>query len=203
MRGYSTVGSVAQYLNTTLSAAGSAEGTAALSAAEEAIDAYTGRAWLTGAITNERVMVEGPYIYLRALPVSSVSAVTGRYYGSTATTTLAVDVDYEEYDLTRGLLIFSSYHPHLDSQGFPAYGRPYDYLQVSYTPGTALPASITRAATIIAARGMRSYVTGGAGDAVERTAGDVTLRFDPSAIQAPWPAEVTKLLAPYRRSLVA
>jgi hypothetical protein len=134
MRGYSTAGSVAQYLNTTLTASGTAEANAALAAAEELIDDYTGRAWLTGAVTTERVPLDGPYVYLRDTPVASVGTVTARYYGSTAPTTLAVNVDYEEADLTRGLLVISSYGNGLDADGFPRYGVGYDYLATRRVP---------------------------------------------------------------------
>jgi hypothetical protein len=206
MRGYSTAGSVAQYLNTTLTAAGTAEAIAALSAAEETIDDYTGRAWLTGVVTTERVPLDGPYVYLRDTPVASVGTVTARYYGSTAPTAMVLNTDYEEADLTRGLLVLSSYGNGLDADGFPRHGRGYDYLQVSYTPGTAVPARVARAATILAARGMQPSQTGGNLDVVERTAGDVTWRVAPASSGTKaetLPAEVTTLLAPLRRGLIA
>ena len=74
---------------------------------------------------------------------------------------------------------------------------------MSYTPGTAVPARISRAATILAARSLQTTLTGGNSDVIERTAGDLTLKFDPSGNQAPMPAEVQALLAPLRRGLFA
>jgi hypothetical protein len=204
MRGYSNAGSVAAYLATTFDAAGTAEANAALAAAEETIDDYTGRAWLTGDVLTERVEVVGPYVYLRNAPVASVGTVTGRYYGSTAPATLAQDTDYELTDLNRGLLVLPGYGRAVDADGFPLLWPYYDYLQVSYTPGTPVPARVSRAATILAARGIRPTLTGGNSDVIERTAGDLTLRFDATAMQsADMPAEVQMLLAPLRRGLIA
>lgn len=204
MRGYSTVAAVGRYLGTTIDAVDTVlEAQAALAAAEELIDDYTGRAWLTGAVITERVPLDGPYVYLRDTPVASIGTVTAGYYGSTASTTLVLNTQYEVSDLNRGLLVLASAGNGLDADGFPRYGRSYDYLQVSYTPGSAVPARVARAATILAARGIRPTLTGGNSDVVERTSGDMTLRFDPSALQAPLPAEVTTLLAPLRRGLIA
>ena len=147
----------------------------------------------------------GPYVYLRDTPVASVGTVTGRYYGSTAPATLTVNSDYELTDLNRGLLVLPAYGRAVDVDGFPLLGPYYDYLQVSYTPGTAVPARVNRAATILAAEGMTTTLAGGNRGVIERTAGDLTLRFAPPATtpQATMPAEVVTLLAPLRRGLFA
>lgn len=200
VRGYALASDVGNYLGTALDAAGTAQANICIEAAENRIDQYTGRRWLAGTVTTERVPLDGPMVYLKSIPVSSVGTVTARNYGSTATTALVVNDDYEIIDADLGLLTIT---PTTDFLTRARLLTPqYDYLQVSYVPGTAVPMGVQLACTMLAARYLQPSITEFS-DAIEKTAGDVTLRYDPKRAQEALPAPVVDLLAPYRRSFLA
>lgn len=82
-----------------------------IEAAEQWIDAYTGRSWLDGgtlgAITAERYQIENGRVWLKRRPITAVSAV--RYGGLFATAVLlTVTTDYV-VDATRGLVTLKAY----------------------------------------------------------------------------------------------
>lgn len=200
VRGYASAELVGDYLGTVLTADGTAQANICIEAAENRIDQYTGRRWLAGTVASERVSLDGPMVYLKAIPVSTVGTVTARNYGSTVTTALVVNDDYELIDADLGLLTVT---PMTDFLTRARLASPqYDYLQVSYVPGTVVPMGVQLATTMLAARYLQPSITEFS-DAIEKTAGDVTLRYDPKRAQEALPAQVMDLLAPYRRSFVA
>lgn len=133
-RGYADAADVALALGVAaLTAEQSAQVSAWLEATEQFIDRYTGHAWLTGALTDERYEWTGPRVPLRSAPVASVQSVKGQRAWQTATVTLTTPDEYQVADATTGLLLV---RPWLTSL--------YDALLVSYTPVATAPALLTQ-----------------------------------------------------------
>lgn len=134
-KGYCTAADVADFLGLTFTSAQEAHAVRLIEQAEGIVDLETGRAWLTGALTDE-VYYWAVYrlgeLYLRYAPVASVTTLKGRASLGETETTLVVDQDYEVRDLAAGLVRLL----------YPSF---YDRVRVTYTPVATVPTPLTRA----------------------------------------------------------
>jgi hypothetical protein len=193
MSSLTSVGAVANYLGVTFTVAQTAEATALLPAADAAIQTYCDRRWLSGAITNEVYLPEGPLLVLRQRPVASIEAITAAWYFAATPVTLTAGTDYLVRDLTRGLVLLTPWRT-----GRPT-DRPYETLAVSYTPVATVPEDVALAATMLVAAWLGASTDGTTAD-IKRysVGGELSVeRFDQR-----WPADALSLLAPYRSTLV-
>lgn len=71
--------------------------------AESLIDAAVPGHW-GGAVTDERIVPDGPAVWLRSAPVLSVQAVRGTWRGTTDTIAIVLTTGYEKDDLVHGRL---------------------------------------------------------------------------------------------------
>lgn len=144
----------------------------ALEAAEQWIDGYTGRAWLTGSpVVGERHAIEQAKVWLKQKPITAVSAVRMGGLFETATL-LTVTTDYV-VDAARGLITFRT-QTRSDAQA-----------SVDYTVAQTVPADVTEAAGLIVAGwlGSASLATGAAGTFKSITTDGQQLVYrDPSTI---------------------
>ena len=132
-KGYTTKARVAQELGITLTVAQESYIDTLIEEVEGAIDAFCGRGWLTGAITDELYLMPGRNLELRHYPVASVQAVSGRMGAiADAWEVLTVNEDYEVVDLAAGYLLL---------------GQWWARVKVSYTPAATVPVEIKSAAT--------------------------------------------------------
>jgi hypothetical protein len=188
---------------------------ALLGVADAAVQAYCGRQWLSGAITNEVYTPDGPLLYLRQRPISSVESIVGHRAYQATTTTLVAGTDYAVQDLARGLVTLRGIGQWQSGGSSSTYGRgllpthprepwtlPYSYLTVSYTPAAPVPADVSLAAALLVGTWLQTTTQGITPDIKTYSVGQelTVTRFDPSASALPPP--VATLLAPYRAGLV-
>lgn len=127
--------SVATFLGQTLTSGQQAQANALLESAEQVVDAYCHRAWLTGAITGERHEREAYWrgdLYVNNPPLTALTSVTGRAGLGADEVTLVSGTDFELVDATSGLIKLAA-------------PWAYDRLLVSYTPVTTAPALLQEA----------------------------------------------------------
>lgn len=183
-KGYTDAAQVAAYLGVTLTDDQDAQAAALVAPAEAWLDAYTGRAWLTGAVTGEVYTAPGALLQLRQWPVASIESITAtrQAYTDAETTTLTANSDYQARDLSRGLV-------------WVAPWLFYDYLTVAYTPTATLPATIQQAATMLVAEWLRPALDGVSSAVKSYSAfGQVSVTFRDEPVS---PA-LQALLAPFR-----
>lgn len=171
-RGYTTLADVIAAFaadGVTLTTAQQDLVTVDLEAVEAAIDAFTGRAWLTGPLTGQVLYAHGGLLWLPQIPVSSIEGITA--VGSTLpgdSVTLEADVDYQLVDATQGtvrLVTGRGWGSEAWSSGYiqqSATWGSYRYLYylVDYTPDPTLPALIAWAARETARTWIEPSVTG-------------------------------------------
>lgn len=146
-KGYTTNADVAAYLGTTFTGAQPALCDAMIGAAEDFIDATTGRAWAVPAVVNElHYGIEGQILQTRQAPISAVTAISARSIYGGAEWALA-GTDYEIADASRGIILLPLW---------PSYDR----VSVSYTVVPTVDASIVLAAKMLAAFWMRPALEG-------------------------------------------
>jgi hypothetical protein len=139
IKGYTNPDRVADYLGVSLTAAQIAQAARLIEAAEAAIDAYCGRAWLLGVQTDEAHYA--PFtsrLYVRYPPCSAITTVKARASAGDAETVLVSGEDYEVRSLEDGLIWLASPEAH-------------DRIRVTYTPDASLPADVALAATELVA----------------------------------------------------
>jgi hypothetical protein len=193
MSSLTSVGAVANYLGVTFTVAQTAEATALLPAADAAIQTYCDRRWLSGAITNEVYLPEGPLLVLRQRPVASIEAITASWYFAATPVTLTAGTDYLARDLGRGLVLLTPW------RSGRVTDRPYETVAVSYTPVSTVPDDVTLAGPRLVADWGGPTTPGSTAD-IKRysVGGELTVeRFDQR-----WPADALSLLAPYRSTPV-
>ena len=165
-KGYATELQIVTDLGTALTSEQQLQVAALLEQAEAYIDVYTGRAWLTGAVTDEAVTPFGPDVWMRYWPISSVENVKGRTrLHSSATKTLTSGTDYEVADAARGRLYIAPWDA-------------YDYLTVSYTPATAVPTLVNTVTRLLVVERLQQMGSGGGGNIQSFSAfGQVSVTF--------------------------
>jgi hypothetical protein len=191
VKGYAQAHQVEAWYGADLATAQLAQVDAWLETAEQAIDAATGQPFGIGAVTDERVYPDGPYVYLRHAPIASVQAIHGLHRGSTTQTALTLTTQYELDDLATGRLYLPDW-------------RAYAVYYVDYTPATAIPAAIQEATAALLADWLTQAAPGMPGaDIKSYSVGQelTVTRFDP-ATAAGLPPRVEALLAPYRTGTV-
>lgn len=166
-----------------------------LETAEQVIDGATGTSFLTGAIAGERHTPDGPYVYLRRVPLASATVtITGYHRGSTTGTLLTLTDQYEVDDLVRGRVFVPAWRSYRSG-----------YLLISYTPVTTIPTAIQDATAALLADWVATGGPGGAaGSIVREKAGDVEVQYAAPSTVPPaqgLPPRVLQLLAPYLRPL--
>lgn len=192
MPNLTSIAAVANYQGATFTPAQITEATALLPAADAAIQAYCDRRWLSGAITNEVYLPDGPLLVLRQRPVVSIEAMTASWYFAPTPVTLVAGTDYLLRDASRGVVLLTPWRT-----GRPT-DRPYETLAVSYTPASTVPDDVALAATILVASWLGMSTDGTTADIKRYSVGQELSveRFDQH-----WPADALSLLAPYRSAL--
>jgi hypothetical protein len=160
-----------------------------IEAAENWIDAYTGRAWLTGGtVVGERHPIENGRVWLKQRPITAVSAVRiGGLFDSASLLTVTTDYIVEA---ARGLIVFRGYSR--------------SEVSVDYTVPQTVPADVSEAAGLIVA----GWLGTSGGDAelsnIFKSVATDGQRFewrDPATMPEV-PAVVEKLLGRWRRLVV-
>lgn len=184
-RGYTTTEQVQAALGVPLTGEQVTQLQSLLEPAERAVDAHCRRAWLTGAITSETYFTFGRDLYLKNVPVTSVSSVAGRQGLGATELTLTADTDYEVRDLDAGWIWLWS----PDS---------YDRIRVSYTPVATVPADVAVATAELVCHWLRPTLLPGSLGASQVQLPDLTIRFEPDDM----PVAIRAKLAPYRFPVV-
>lgn len=187
-KGYCTADDVANFLGLTLTAAQESHCNDLIEQAEIYIDNETGRGWLVGAQADEAHFLDDSNltrrVYLRYAPVTSVDAVTGRYFLGDTESTLTVDDDYEVRDLASGLV-------YVVTSG-------WQRLLVDYTPTASVPADIKRACAELVSAWMQPHLQAGSYGIDSYSLPDLTVKFSRSHVQASAPPGVQRILDYYR-----
>lgn len=184
-KGYCTYTDVEEHLGLTFTAAQIAQCTVLIEQAETYLDGETNRAWLTGAITDEAYYRPGHKVYLKYVPVTSISAITGRDDLGEAETALTVDVDYEVRDLAEGYI-------YLEEPG------DYDRILVDYTPTATVPNDIKLATVELIAGWMQPSLNGGLYGVDSYSLPDLTVKFNRAFNQSATPPVVQTIINRYR-----
>lgn len=193
MTAYSDATKIAAFLGITLTGAQQTQAGILAQAASDWIDRYTGQSWQDdGTVTDELHSPVGDRVYLNGRPVTAVSAVSTRQPIVGADWTLLDSSQYELLDATNGVLLIS---------GWAAAGLA---VKASYAhQATSAPSPVGLAATMIAASWLQPTVSpqtaGLASVAVGQN--DVAVKFKDD--RGDVPAEALRLLAVYRRFVVA
>lgn len=185
IKGYCTYADVADLLGLDLTSAQTSQTDALIERAESFLDRETGRAWLTGAQTDEEHYHPGRYIHLKYAPISSVSAVTGRSGIGETEETLTVNDDYEVRDTDSGLL-------------YLVYPETYDRIRVDYTPVATVPAGIKLACAEIVANWLQSHLNPGTFGLDSYSLPDLTVKFSRSHVQSAVPPNAQRIIDLYR-----
>jgi hypothetical protein len=190
-RGYTSAAAIALLLNATLTANQTARLSGGLiEAAEQYIDAYTGRSWLTGSpVVGERHPIQNARVWLKQRPITAVSAV--RIGGQFETgSVLTVTSDYV-VDAARGLITFR--------------GLSRSEVAVDYTVPQTVPADISEAAGLIVA-GWLSGTSGAVGSSAGIKSWSVDgerIEYRDSAVLGVIPVAAVNLLSRYARPVLA
>jgi hypothetical protein len=186
-KGYAAASDVALALGVaSLSTLQTNQVTAWLEGVESWVEAYTGRAWLTGALTDEFYEPAGPDLYLRQRPITTVEAVKGRFRLTSTVTTLTAGSEYEVRDATRGRL----WLPLWDS---------YDWFAISYTPAATVPAGVKLATAQLLADAIQGPAQGGSNVKAFSVFGQVSMTFRDTEVSP----QVAAWLAPFRALVLA
>ncbi len=196
VKGYCTLGDVIAAFDAdgvTLTTAQQDLITVDLEAVEAAIDAFTGRAWLTGALTGQVLYAHRGLLWLPNFPVTSIEAITA--VGSTLpgdSVELTADVDYQLVDASQGtvrLVTGRGWGSEAWASGYILQsatwgGYRYLYYLVDYTPDQTLPALIAWAARETA-KSWITPATSGVGEDVSRLTvwHQIDVTFDKSTAQ--------------------
>lgn len=222
-KGYTSQDLVAAYLGSTFTPSQITQCVQIIGQVEAYIDRVTRRngGWLQTAITSEQYDLNniGIRLFLRSRPVASVQSILVRTYQvGDPGQTLVAGTDYEFIDPVRGLVILSAtYDSEAAYSGYDDYGGSAIYsdagallrsgltygslAEVSYTPGTPLPADLTNAATQLAAHWMEYTIYPG-------RFGVGTTRTEDQSVQLlggmtrDIPTEVQRIVGNYRRLLL-
>lgn len=188
-KGYCEVEDVEALLQRTFTTAQSAQCAKLIERMETFVDEETGRAWLTGAQTDEAHFVNSQNVFLKYAPVASVATVKGRSGLGEAETTLTVDVDYEVMDMALGKIRL-------------VYPNSYDRIRVTYTPVDTVPADLVQACVEIVANWMQPTLQPGSFGLDSYSLPDLTVRFARSHVQQIAPPLAMKVLERYRWPVV-
>lgn len=152
MVAYADHDDIAEYLGRSLSEAQQAQADMYASAASAFIDDRTGTTWAETSPTTERITIESHLVYLRNVPVTSITTVTVRdVTPGGAETTLVAGVDYELVDAPKGIISLGT----VWSGSNPLYKG--GLLKVTYAhTKTVVPDNIKLATIIIASHHMNS-----------------------------------------------
>lgn len=173
-KGYCLYTDIEAMLGITLTAAQQTKTNELIEAAEIYIDNETGRGWLTGAQTDEAHFQPDEYIWLRYAPVSTVTAITGRYYLGDTETALTVNEDYEVIDLETGQIRL-------------VYPASWDRILADYTPDTAVPPLVKTACEDIVASWLQPTLRTGSYGLDSYSLPDLSIKFSRSHVQAAIP----------------
>lgn len=208
-RGYTTSEDVAAYMGRTFTYVQAQVCDGLIEAAEQFIDAETGRRWMV-SITDEVYHRPGQDVFLRSTPVVSVQAV--KLWESQALTTLVSLTDYEVRDLKTGWLHLLRGLIYDVVRFSPDEVVRADEVWVSYTPQATVDRVIelaakklaaawmpaTDASGVSASSGIKSYSVGG---------GDLSVTYQDAASLAAAaqgvPDDVAALLRTKKRFVFA
>lgn len=193
MTAYTTHTAIAAYLGVTLTAGQQAQATTLAQAASDWIDRYVGQSWQDdGSVTDELHTPVGDRVYLNNRPVAAVSAVSTRSPMIGTDWALLDSDEYELLDAANGVLLISGWAD-------PGLG-----VKATYThTATTAPTPVGLAATMIAASWLAPTLapqTNGI-ESIAVGQNDVNVKF--SADRGDVPAEAMRLLAVYRRFVIA
>ncbi len=181
-KGYTTIAEVAAYLGLTLSAAQEAEATSLILKAEAHVDRKTGRVWKVATVTAEQHDLEGPSVFLRTVPVSSITSIVGTLDSSPLETALTADVDYWLLDPVAGEL-------HVECW------KSYDRIEVTYASNSSIPEELGLAATMLVAHWLTPALMPDSFGVEQMQAGsDLSVKFRPSTV----PFTVQDIIKRYR-----
>lgn len=193
MTAYTDETKVAAYLGVTLTGAQNTQAGILADAASSWIDRHVGQSWQDdGSVTDELHSPVGDRVYLNNRPVSAVSAVSTRQPIVGADWDALGSDEYELIDAANGVLLIS---------GWASVGIA---VKASYThTATAAPAPVALAATMIAASWLQPTVSPQTAGLSSVAVGqnDVAVKFTED--RGDVPAEAIRLLAVYRRFVVA
>ncbi|MCP4415955.1 MAG: hypothetical protein GY805_04990 [Chloroflexi bacterium] len=184
-KGYCIADDVADLLGLTFTAAQTTQCNALIEQAEIYIDEETGRAWLTGAQTDEQHYCPSHNLFLLYAPVTSVATITGRTGIGESDAALTVDEDYEVRDATKGQI-------YLVSPGS------YDRVQVDYTPVPTVPADLALACAEIVGNWLQAHLQPGSFGLDSYSLPDLTVKFSRGHSQAAVPPSAERILDHYR-----
>lgn len=183
-----------------------------LEAVEAAIDAYTGRSWLTGAITAEVVYPQNGVLWLSQRPVASIEEIRTIGGLPATTTVLTADTDYRLLDAAQGrveVLAGRGWGREAWTSGYilpGVIGQGVVY-EVDYTPAATVPPLIAWAARETSKAWVNAAVTG-IDDDVQRLSVfgqiDVTYKRDTATATAPraLPADVQARLSTLKAAVL-
>ncbi len=144
-QGYCTADQVAAWVGADLTEAQTADFTAWLEAAEDAINRYTGGRWQVYSGTGDAPPIVAEYhplagwrVNLASPPIASVTAVRGYLHGQQAISTALATDDVILMDAEQGILWVQVWEA-------------YDYVQVDYVPEGTVPAPIAEATAALLA----------------------------------------------------
>jgi hypothetical protein len=182
-KGYCTADDVAEHLGRTFTAAQTTYCNNAIERAERYIDERTGRAWLTGAQTDEAHYPDSQVIFLKYAPVVSVTAITGRAGLGETETSLVANEDYEVRDLQNGEILL--------------VGSCWDRVLVDYTPVATVPADLVGAIIEMVAAWMQPHLDPGSFGVESYSLPDLTVRYARSHVEAVAPPMAQEVIERY------
>lgn len=192
-KGYCTVDEVAAFLGQTFTPEQDTHCDRLIETAEADVDGYTGRAWLTGAQTDEaHTFAEYRLgsLYLRYAPATAVATVKGRASLGDAETTLVADTDYEVVSLEQGLIRI-------------VYPASWDRIRVTYTPTATVPLDIQQATAELVANQMQPHLKPDSYGLDSIGLPDLQVKFARSHVQADMPPGVVSRLDRWRYVVTA
>lgn len=154
-------------------------------AAEQYINATTGRGWLGGPVTAERHTIQSGRVWLYQRPITAVTAVRiGGRFESPALLTATTDY---VLDAARGLIVFRGYSS--------------SEVEVDYTVPATVPATVAQAVTELT----KAWLLGATANSMFKRWSMDGQSFeyrDPAELGAV-PSVVEQLLAQWRRPVLA
>lgn len=184
-KGYCTAALVAAFLGKTFTTDQTTQANSLIERAEAYIDNQTGRAWLVGAQSDEaHFLGQSPWVFLRYIPVQSISAVTGRAAPGGDEIALTLNQHYEVRDLETGLIRLM--------------GCGYERILVDYTPVNSVPADLVQAAIELVANWLQPSLQPGTYGLESYSLPDLTVRFSRAHVQEVVPPTVQQVIDSYR-----
>lgn len=184
-KGYIEAGDVAGFLNRSFTVEEEDQCDVLIENAEIYIDNETGRAWLTGAQTDEIHYVDSQNVFVKYAPIATVDAISGRAGLGESETTLTVDVDFEVIDLDAGQIRL-------------IYPASYDRILVDYTPVATVPADLKQACIELVANWLQPYLQPGSFGLDSYSLPDLTVKFSRSHVQSAMPPLAMQIIERYR-----